>query len=71
MVFTLYGFIVAVMGGLGSIYGAFIVSLMLGIALSATSFLIGGVYEYIVTTLLLIGILLVKPMGVVPSRRDL
>lgn len=71
VVFTLYGFIVAVMGGLGSIYGAFIVSLMLGVALSATSFLIGGVYEYIVTTLLLIGILLVKPMGVVPTRRDL
>ena len=69
--FTLYGFVVAVMGGLGSIYGSFLVSLFLGMTLSATSFLIGGVFEYIVTTLLLIAILLIKPMGIVPTRREL
>jgi branched-chain amino acid transport system permease protein len=69
--FTLYGFMVAVMGGLGSIYGAFLVSLFLGVTLSATSFLIGGVLEYIVTTVLLIVILLTRPMGIVPTRREL
>jgi branched-chain amino acid transport system permease protein len=71
VIFTLYGFIIAVMGGLGSIYGALIVSLVLGIALSATSFLIGGVYEHIITTLLLIVVLLFRPMGVVPTRREI
>jgi len=68
--FTLYGFMIAVMGGLGSIYGAFVVSLALGIILSATSFLIGGIYEFIITTIILIIILIVKPMGLIPTRRE-
>jgi len=68
--FTLYGFIIAVMGGLGSLNGAFIVSLVLGLALSATSYTIGGVYEYIITTILLILVLIIKPKGIVPTRRE-
>jgi branched-chain amino acid transport system permease protein len=68
--FTLYGFIIAVMGGLGSVYGALFVSLILGFALSATSFWIGGVYEHIITTLILVVILILKPKGVIPTRRE-
>ena len=68
--FTLYGFIIAVMGGLGSIYGAFLVSLFLGIVLSASSFLIGGVWDFIMATTLLILVLILRPMGVIPTRRE-
>jgi branched-subunit amino acid ABC-type transport system permease component len=68
--FTLYGFIMAVIGGLGSIYGAFVISLVFGITLSASSFLIGGVFEYIITTVFLVIVLLLKPMGVIPTRRE-
>ena len=68
--FTLYGFIIAVMGGLGSIYGAFVVSIVLGIVLSASSFLIGGVWDFIMATILLILVLILRPMGVVPTRRE-
>lgn len=70
LLFTLYGFIIAVMGGLGSIYGAFIVSLILGLTLSASSFLIGGVWEFILTTILLIVVLLIWPRGIVPTKRE-
>lgn len=68
--FTLYGFIVAVMGGLGSIYGALLVSIILGLSTSVTSFLIGGVFEHIVTTIILIFVLIVAPRGLVPTRRE-
>lgn len=70
MMFTLYGFIVSVMGGLGSIYGAFLVSLILGLTMSVTSFFIGGVYEHIMTTFILIIVLIVAPRGLVPTRRE-
>lgn len=70
MFFTLYGFIIAIMGGLGSVYGALVVSVVLGLVLSATSFLIGGVYEFIITTLVLVAVLILKPMGVIPTRRE-
>ena len=71
MMFTLYGLIVAVMGGLGSIYGAVLVSLILGVTISATSFMVGGVYEHIVTTFILIIVLIVAPRGLVPTRREI
>jgi branched-chain amino acid transport system permease protein len=68
--FTLYGFIIAVMGGLGSIYGAVVVSLILGFAMSATSFWVGGVFENVVTMLILIVVLIAKPRGIIPTRRE-
>jgi branched-subunit amino acid ABC-type transport system permease component len=70
MMFTLYGLIVSVMGGLGSISGAFLVSLILGMAISFTSYYIGGVFEHIVTTFILIIVLIVAPRGIVPTRRE-
>lgn len=70
MMFTLYGFIIAVMGGLGSISGAFFISLILGMTISFTSFYIGGVFEHIVTFFILIIVLLVAPRGLVPTRRE-
>jgi branched-subunit amino acid ABC-type transport system permease component len=70
MMFTLYGFIVSVMGGLGSISGAILVSLILGMTMSATSFLVGGVYEHIVTTFILMIVLISAPRGIVPTRRE-
>ncbi len=70
MYFTLYGFIIAVMGGLGSISGAMIVSIILGLVMSFTSYYIGGVFEPIITTIILIVIILVAPSGLVPSRRE-
>lgn len=71
MMFTLYGFIISVMGGLGSIYGAFLVSLILGLTISFTSFYIGGVFEHIMTTFILIIVLIVAPRGLVPTRREI
>ncbi len=69
--FTLYGFLIAVMGGLGSIYGAFFISLIIGLALSTTDFLLGSKFEYIITTFILIILVIVKPKGVIPTRRDI
>ncbi len=71
MMFTLYGFIISVMGGLGSIYGAFLVSLILGLTISFTSYYIGGVFEHIMTTLILIIVLMAAPRGLVPTRREI
>jgi branched-chain amino acid transport system permease protein len=61
---TLKAVTVMILGGIGSFGGAFIAGLMLGVSESVVSYTIGATYAQLVSFVLLIVILLVKPTGI-------
>jgi branched-chain amino acid transport system permease protein len=63
--FTLFAFIVAVLGGLGSFFGAFAGGLIVGIAQSLGNFMLPGTLAPIVPYSLLVLILLFRPNGLI------
>lgn len=65
---TLKSFVVAVLGGLGTMMGAIVGGLVLGIAESFTSTYIGPTYPNAVSFGLLVLILIVRPTGLVGRR---
>lgn len=60
---TLKALIVVVLAGLGSIMGTFVGGLLLGVAESAGTILLGGAYREVVGLVLFLGILLTRPQG--------
>jgi branched-chain amino acid transport system permease protein len=65
---TLKSFVVAVLGGLGTMMGAIVGGLVLGIAESFTSTYVGPTYPNAVSFGLLVLILIVRPTGLVGRR---
>ncbi|MFN2606313.1 MAG: branched-chain amino acid ABC transporter permease [Acidimicrobiales bacterium] len=66
---TLKGFVAAVLGGLGWVRGALLGGLALGVVESFVSGYLSTRFRDVVTFLLLIGVLLLAPEGVMASRR--
>lgn len=60
---TLKSLAVIVLGGLGSLPGAFAAGLLLGVAEAMTSYYIGGQWTGSVAVIALIGVLVVRPQG--------
>jgi branched-chain amino acid transport system permease protein len=58
------GLSIALVGGLGSVPGAIIGAVMLGVNEALTSTLLGGQYVLITQFLLIIVVLLVRPRGI-------
>jgi branched-chain amino acid transport system permease protein len=58
------GLSIALVGGLGSVPGAVIGAVMLGVNEALTSTLLGGQYVLITQFLLIIVVLLVRPRGI-------
>jgi branched-chain amino acid transport system permease protein len=67
---TLKALIVVVLGGLGSIMGTFVGGLVLGVAESASAFLIGGTYREIVGLFIFVLVLILRPQGLFGERRE-
>jgi branched-chain amino acid transport system permease protein len=67
--FTLTAFLAVVLGGMGSVTGAFLGGLMVGLAESVGVVFIGGQYREMITFILFIFILLVKPSGLLGKSR--
>ncbi len=65
---TLKALIVMVLGGLGSIVGTFVGGLVLGVAESATSYLISGTYREVVGLFIFILVLVLRPQGLFGER---
>jgi branched-chain amino acid transport system permease protein len=55
--------VVAIMGGRGSILGALMAGLVIGVAESATTFYLATGWRQLVTFLFLYGLLLARPQG--------
>jgi branched-chain amino acid transport system permease protein len=60
---TLKSLAVIVLGGLGSLPGAFAAGLLLGVAEAMTSYYVGGQWTGAVAVIALIGVLVVRPQG--------
>lgn len=61
--FTLLAFVVVVLGGMGSIIGSAVGGLVIGVAQSTSAFYLGGSYGDVITYVLFLLILLLKPSG--------
>lgn len=60
---TMKSLAVIVLGGLGSLPGAFLAGLLLGVLEALTGYYVGGQWTGAVAVILLIGVLLVRPQG--------
>ncbi|MFQ6016002.1 MAG: branched-chain amino acid ABC transporter permease [Anaerolineae bacterium] len=65
---TLKALIVVILAGLGSMMGTFIGGLILGVAESASAFLIGGVYREVVSLFIFLLVLTLRPQGLFGER---
>jgi len=61
---------VMVLGGIGSITGAFIGGILLGMAETVTSFFIGDVYAPLVSFLILLIVILIRPRGLLGKEYE-
>jgi branched-chain amino acid transport system permease protein len=62
--YVLNGFIAAVIGGLGSNFGALIGGPIVGIIAMVATYEVGGEFQNAVSLLLMVGILILKPEGI-------
>lgn len=65
--FTLLSFVIAVLGGLGNMYGALLGGLVLGLVESWAGLYLSGSWENAVGFLILILVLIVRPSGLIGS----
>lgn len=67
--FTLIAFIVVVLGGLGSFFGALIAGFVVGLSESLGTFFLEGSYSRALIFAVFVAILLVRPQGIFGERR--
>ncbi len=60
--YLIYGFIVVVIGGMGSVPGSFIAAMMIGVIRQFANYYVTGLGDFVVI-ILLAGVLLVRPQG--------
>lgn len=71
--YTIFGFVAAVIGGIGSPFGALVGGIVLGIATQLSAAYVSSLFSNALALLLLLGILLFKPSGLFGGdarRRD-
>jgi branched-chain amino acid transport system permease protein len=65
------GFIIAVVGGIGNIWGGIISALLIGMVMSFSGFLLGGTWQSVILYGIVIFVLIVAPKGILGSERSL
>jgi branched-chain amino acid transport system permease protein len=63
-------FAIIILGGLGSIPGAIIGGLLMGIAENSAAFYLGGVWKDAVSFIILIVVLVVRPTGLFGEKGE-
>jgi branched-chain amino acid transport system permease protein len=64
----LYSFVIVILGGLGNIEGSILASFIFGAILTTVTFFQGPQWSFVITFILLILILLIKPSGILGTR---
>ena len=65
---ALIAFVVVAFGGFGSVPGAMVAGLLIGLIEATSAFYIGPVYQDVVVYALFVGILWVRPQGLMGER---
>ncbi|UCB45240.1 MAG: branched-chain amino acid ABC transporter permease [Spirochaetota bacterium] len=65
------GFIVAVVGGIGNIWGGLISALIMGMVMSFSGYLLGGEWQSVILYCIVILVLIIAPKGILGSERSL
>lgn len=65
------GFIIAVVGGIGNIWGGLISALIMGMVMSFSGFLLGGMWQSVILYGIVIFVLIIAPKGILGSERSL
>ena len=65
---TVKAFIIAVLGGLGGLYGALVGGLVLGVAELVGSYLLGPTYQVAIGLVILLLVLIFRPQGIMGKR---
>jgi len=65
------GFIVAVVGGIGNIWGGMISALIMGMVISFSGYLLGGEWQSVILYFIVILVLIIAPKGILGSERSL
>jgi len=65
------GFIIAVVGGIGNIWGGIISALIMGMVMSFSGYLLGGMWQSVVLYFIVILVLIIAPKGILGSERSL
>jgi branched-chain amino acid transport system permease protein len=63
-------FAIIILGGLGSIPGAIIGGLLMGLAENGAAFLLGGIWKDAISFVILIIVLVVRPTGLFGEKGD-
>lgn len=65
------GFIIAVVGGIGNIWGGMISALIIGMVMSFSGYFLGGMWQSVILYAIVILVLIVAPKGILGSERSL
>lgn len=65
------GFIIAVVGGIGNIWGGIISALIIGMVMSFSGYLLGGMWQSVILYFIVILVLIIAPKGILGSERSL
>jgi branched-chain amino acid transport system permease protein len=68
LAWTLKALVVVVLAGMGSIYGAFVAGLLLGVVENLSTIWIGAEYQQVVGLVLFLAVLLLRPRGLFGTR---
>lgn len=65
------GFIIAVVGGIGNIWGGMISALLIGMVMSFSGYFLGGMWQSVILYAIVILVLIIAPKGILGSERSL
>jgi len=65
------GFIIAVVGGIGNIWGGIISAMIMGMVMSFSGYLLGGMWQSVILYFIVILVLIIAPKGILGSERSL
>ncbi len=65
------GFIIAVIGGIGNIWGGLISALLMGMVMSFAGYFLGGVWQSVILYGIVILVLIISPRGILGSERSI
>jgi branched-chain amino acid transport system permease protein len=65
------GFIIAVVGGIGNIWGGIVSALLIGMVISFSGYFLGGMWQSVILYAIVILVLIIAPKGILGSERSL